>query len=477
MTGHQSPSLRKGASSSLRVLATTVSSGLVGLLLLAQPSSAQAASIERRADSHDSAAFLLGGKAPADAVILVCGGLGVSVACLCFILIRVSASNKSFSAGSRRLVEERHKAQTDLRVRGHSSPQQMHQVDRGIGGSNTPDSPTSLPLVDSISSDGAQTPIRQHRNSRGGVPPTKNPRGYSGSSFSRASGGEMSYNSYSSLMEVPMLGITGRMNTTTSQGSIASNDKDAAHARLAGLTQPNKPVGPRRPKSQLMNRPDSFRNSIARGSNVYLYRTGSGANSNRFNLTYHESGTSPVDGPVQLPGGSDLRRYHSESRGQSRRNSASGLLDDDRLGVGSSNGSAYHSPGESSSSHSSGLLPASQHPLSSAAAETATAAPQRQASLPRSNPPAHGVQGHYVTSNHWKATGQQPPQAPRQGGSEVPLYPGQAVSSSGHRSQRSDVESAGAYDAARSGQFTQPVAAGDGRRNNRGHPAGSRPMS
>lgn len=464
-----------------RTLMVVASTCIVAVSVMASPIAADTAAnnnaspqrLQRR-EEKDSDDKLIDGKAPEGPILLVFGGLAVAAVCLVFVVIRVNLNTPTTASG-RQIMEERAKARTDLRLRGGNSQQTTR-----IGLDSNLQSPSATPTM-SRSDTSDMLSASPLKPGQGSAPPKTKAqraalRGYSGSSFSRASGGERSYSSFASMMDVPMLSSSGRMGTTNSQESGQSEEYSKGAVGI--MNAASRPIGPRGPQpqrqSQFGRAQDKRNSTLYRGTNLTLTRSGSGRTPalrpSAVTPSYH-----PAPGSPKHQQGQELRRYQSDSAEQSRRSSAANLLDDDYLAP-AQGPSPYASAGSSSSDHSSGLTAATQHPLS-------TSSHQRQPLQP----------GHYITSNYWKQQGQSPayPQASGSGAvapSPNSMYynassqppsasPHQGVFSAVDGARGRDEESFAQYDNSRPGQFTQPVAEGNGRRGIRGAPAGARPMS
>ncbi|CAO1617314.1 unnamed protein product [Sympodiomycopsis kandeliae] len=426
--------------------------GLAAISVMAQPIAgaqdhSSTSPFQKRADIEDSNIVLIGGEAPQGPIVLVFGALGIAFLCLIFAIIRATTSS------GKHLTGERNKAKTDLRLRGG----QVSPSGSRLMLNSTVQSPMSTPLVsrsDLVDGSSASTVVAGKRSSSN-RPTSHAPRGYSGSSMSRMSGMKSTYTSYSgnSMTEIPMLNATGRTQTQLSNSSGSSGEPTPA----MGPRGAKMVAGPRR---QMRNAPSGHRHStstVYRGTDLYLARANSGVgpvmNPSAVDAAYSPRASSP-----NVAGSSDLKRYVSDSKDHSRRNSAAGLLDDDPF----TPLSPHHSA-PTSADHSSGILsPTKSHPLTG----NAPSAPPSWASHQSSTkaPPYPRQANGPTSADHSRQA-----------------RPGAGNRGSNHRDRnagffqyggRADEENHQGFEQLRPGQLAQPVLNGNGRRGHRGQPTG-----
>ncbi|PWN27726.1 hypothetical protein BDZ90DRAFT_170466 [Jaminaea rosea] len=465
--------------------------------------------LRREADLSDAQVQRLGTTSvPQGPIVLVLGGLGVALVALIFVVIKVLGSGKA-SSSSRQIMAERAKAKTDLRVRGIAQqPVSRPTPTRGAGTSDT--TAVSTPFTSPTASrhffeDYSRR--NSHINALG-----SNPKEMYSPSLSKRDNMDSTYNSMSSMVDVPMLMAQGRTITTFSQDSSSSAEgsKPRVYNDMVGRVG-----GPRRPQTQ--PRPNNNRTSVYRGTDIGVSRKGS--------TRSHHGGVGDSVGarPGSMSGApawmdasrgaraavydpkspmSDLKRHNTDSGEHSRRNSSSNLLDQEDvfatpalhvptpLFAATSQSSASGSGSASSSDHSSALQPVSNHPLSKRTAGAASADGHGHAAYDRGHqqhyfdaqqqrkPPPRWAQTAAATQQYNQPQQQQAPawqERPRP--NFIPAYPG--AGSNGLQRDPSptkyfDVEQNGAtYETARPGQFHQQVAPGNGRRGVRGFPAGT----
>ncbi|PWN21547.1 hypothetical protein BCV69DRAFT_173262 [Microstroma glucosiphilum] len=398
---------------------------IVSTMALANAPTALAEVITKRANTTgaDADTVLIDGKVPEGAIVLVCGGLGVAVVALVYVILQ------SHMPTSKHVMQERAKAKTDLRVRGghsgHISPGISTSALNTDARPSDAGAPISSPTSEASGS-GSDTLYKPHRGSK---MLGSGPRGYSGSSFTRSNMAETSYSSFSSMRDLPFLANTGRMASTDTYGSRTSGDwtksnrpgsNYAQNQRRSGYRDAHAPSAHRRPISGADYSRTSGdhgrkslerKSSLYRGTNLTLHRTHSGG--------IVKLNPGGVYNSADAGGGPIARRQHpleisshaDSTPDQSRRNSTIGLLDDEYLSAaqmaeaarGSATAPQYAVPGDSSA-----LLPANAHPLSAAQQQQ-----QQQPQQPRrqgsplysarvsSNAAAPLKEGHYITANHW----------------------------------------------------------------------------
>lgn len=462
--------------------------------------------LRRAADLDDADIKKLGTThVPQGPIVLVLGGLGVALVALIFIVIKVLGSGK-VSSSSRQIMAERAKAKTDLRIKGLS-----HSNNGATPSRRAPTSDTATAVSSPWESPTASRHFfedysrrNSHTNALGshlkGYSP---PRG-------KGAHPESSYNSLSSMVDVPMLMAQGRTNTTFSQDSISSAEGSKSRPYYDAQARVG---GPRRPQTQ--PKPAPNRSSMYRGTDLGVSRKPSTKSH------YERSSAVPpawMDASYEAQGPrspvSELKRHNTDAGEHSRRNSSANLLDDNDIfatptlnvptplfaAAGASSSSA------SSSDHSSSLQPVSSHPLSkrtmpaSADGHAGGAPangygpydPHQQQQYRQPLPPRWAQTAASPTQQHPSAWQQERPRPrPQQA---IPAYPsshrggsvwadglqprdpspgGSSGSGAGAQARYFDVEQqAAAYESARPGQFHQQVAPGNGKRRSRGFPAG-----
>lgn len=402
-----------------------------------------------------------GNGAPAGPLYLIFGGLSVAFVAFIFAIVKVLLPGKLSSSG-RRLMEERERARSDLRVRGGGSRQGSTMV--------TTDSPMMSPLASSVVSRGPfADPNRQLL-----LPPSGRMSGgkhaHISSTLSRPSI-STGANSLSSMVDVPMLGAHDGAYTAFSSDSLSSGEgyKNAAAMAAAAVGSSSyvafagQHSGTRRPALP-------HRESTNRSSTVYR---GTDLNLSRKPSTKSQTVTAApawVDASQQrdtgLPRGqqggmSSIHRFTSDSPDQSRRNSSSNLLDDVSASLSPHDITSPFSATSSSSGHSSNQLQLTKvHPLSNqkrpSAANASTSFVDYSSRTQTSDRSSHAPP-------QWHRSGKyQPSVAPRDGF----FYPNSASSPSSYRALERD--SNANSDQAAPGSIRQPVAKGNGRRGIRG---------
>lgn len=470
-------------SSSRRMLCTVITLGAAAAAV-AQPLGLQDGSAElptqqllsKRADRSTTQAKLIDGETPQGPIVLVFGALGIAVACLIFVAIKANISS------DKRLTQERQKAKTDLRLKGG---QVSPTGSRTMLNASTR-SPLATPLM-SRSDLGNHGPsvagASNNKRASGGRPYAHSPRGYSGSYVSRDSGMKSNYTSFSgsSMAEIPMLSATGRMATTMSSYSTSSGEPSSQTPTTPG----------RVPRPPIRQAPSGHRHStstVFRGTNLYTSRNSTAAPP-VVNPSAVDAAYSPRSGSPKLTTGNDLKRYVTDSYEHSRRNSASGLLDDDPF----TPLSPYHSA-PSSADHSGVLSPTNSHPLAGprtqAAGDRSAAA---AASSSAGSSSASVSSGSQARTNESSSNAPPYPSYPARSGPSVAgdrastLRPG--IAAGGPRAMRNAERSGGFFqygvgpnageaeqgqnfEQLRPGQLAQPIGDGNGRRGRKGQPVG-----
>ncbi|CAO1630234.1 unnamed protein product [Parajaminaea phylloscopi] len=428
--------------------------------------------LQKRDADLDSADIvkIKGSNAPAGPLYLIFGALAIALVALIFTVVKVLLPG-SISASGRRIMEERAKARTDLRVRGMSSRRGSAV---GLSESNMT-SPISSPTI------GRNTYSDLKRPSVGSsTDQLRTGKRAAISSWSRPSLGMTDMQSLSSMADVPMLTANGRANTHFSNLSSSSGKASGSSSPLvplagAGSAPPGpgvegqEPTHARRPPLP-QKRSTNRSSTVYRGTDLHLTRQSS-TKSHRIS-----AGPAWVDASLsrdpgsprgQTGGTSDIRRFGEESPRESRRNSSANLLEDGVMAV-LSPADAASSPSSASDSSSKQLQPTSTHPLS------------------RPNRPtvdtSSGVLIDYGNRNS-QTEQSPPPQWHRRGTSGTApshfrnglVFPDHSDSSSSlSRSPYRDLEQGPGpdHDNLPPGSLRQPVAKGNGKRGFRGSLAG-----
>lgn len=414
---------------------------------------AAAVPMQRREADLDEASIVKfkGSDAPAGPLLLIFGGLGVSAVALIFVVIKMLLPGHVSTSG-RRIMEERAKAKTDLRVRGAAS---RRNSPAGLSPSG-PVSPSSTPdTARVLMSD--RDPFAP--KDRYGV---KAEHAKSWSRPSVATQGTMS-----SLADVPMLTAHGRANTTFSSESYSSGEGKKSGSTIAATTASTpvqdiaftiSPSGTRRPA--LPARSSTYRSStVYRGTDLNLSRQPSNPTRGRVTPAPAWVDASQSRDPGTTTGRtgrmSALVRHASDSPDHSRRNSASNLLGDERLSRSSSSDAMHSAFSQASSTN-----PPS-HPLSPQRSIPAINSMDYSGKTQHSSRPAV-PQGHRPRNARPAVFVEEPY-------SDVPRARPQQTTT-----RYRDVERDTDLSYARPGQYRQPVAPGNGRRGSRGGIAGSR---